>query len=195
MPCNNAPPELYLLKTHYFEQAIGFNPFLSQPWMCGPHFLIHLIARAIARRLLFLPPIVFSGLWSTKLTSKARQTLLLAEIYLGTHDSTNQVAECKDHNPSRPKTPNALSTIVMDFLVLGTLTLLRLLLWSLQIQLLSIVMAKGLWVKRIHQALHITLTSLFYILKQKLVKLTKLRAFHQRANILDAKIFYILQFW
>jgi hypothetical protein len=38
----------------------------------------------------------------------------------------------------------------MDFLVLGTLTLLRLLLWSLQVQLLSVVVAKGLRVKRIH---------------------------------------------
>lgn len=49
--------------------------------------------------------------------------------------------------------PHALSTIVMDFLVLGTLTLLRLLLWSLQVQLLSVVVAKGLRVERIHQAL------------------------------------------
>jgi len=59
------------------------------------------------------------------------------------------------------------STIVMDFLVLGTLTLLRLLLWSLQVQLLSVVVAKGLRVKRIHQALHIKLTTLFYILTNK----------------------------
>ncbi|KAF9685484.1 hypothetical protein SADUNF_Sadunf03G0059300 [Salix dunnii] len=41
--------------------------------------------------------------YQTDLQSTANTPAILAEIYLGTHDSTNQVAECKDHNPSRPK--------------------------------------------------------------------------------------------
>lgn len=157
MPCN-APSELYLLKTHYLISRHLGLPFVSQPWMRGPHLLIHPIAELLPTLFYSYHPLYSLAyeVYQTDLKSTTNSPALLAEIYLGTHDSTNQVAECEDHiitHHGQKTSPHALSTIVMDFLVLGTLTLLRLLLWSLQVQLLSVVVAKGLRVERIHQAL------------------------------------------
>ena len=104
MPCN-APSELYLLKTHYFISRHLGLPFLSQPWMCGPHLLIHPIAELLPTLFYSYHPLYSLAyeVYQTDLKSTANSPALLAEIYLGTHDSTNQVAECEDHNPSRLK--------------------------------------------------------------------------------------------
>lgn len=88
----------------------------------------------------------------------------------------NQVAECKDYNPSEKQFP--LSTIKMDFLILRALTLLRLLLRSLQVQWwLCVVVGKGLRVERIHQTLKTSQTS---------YKLLHLRGPHLPPSLKDA---------
>jgi hypothetical protein len=94
-------------------------------------------SRAMAHYFLFLSSKVFFGYLSTpKLTSRGRQTLLRSwQRYIRAHVTTQtKLLNSKiitHHSHTQKKNYHALSTVVMDFLVLGALTLLRLLLWSL----------------------------------------------------------------